>query len=435
MYLLTLIHMRLTGILLFSCLLLGLVSCGGGGDPVQDDPPSNMLVQNCLRIVKNLLQPDGRYFSNWGSFGGGVEYEPSTHKAIFDLKNSTGSRLFVGRTIALEHAKKYAISLGVSGFSGQFGGENMGLYGISSNDFSGNTKLTFVQDGVYSLVFTYWGNDASYLLRIGIGLSAAETLAAADGSARFAVSDVMLEELFPASDVPSEYVLPGAGWAFNFSLDSRYDALTGIVQYGRGTECGDDYHNVWAVTADSFGNDDYDFPQVIPSLGHYVTYVDAVPGRLLAEAVLQIEDILDLKNYPSELAKPKGLIVEGGVNDILAGHSVKSLIDVASNLKAIASLRQIPLVYLTIAPFGNSAHWTADREAARTQYNSWVRMQAFEANVYVYDMAATKQEGGIANDSDPIRLDADLSSLDGLHPNSAGQLVIANGIVRILEKF
>jgi len=138
---------------------------------------------------------------------------------------------------------------------------------------------------------------------------------------------------------------------------------------------------------------------------------------------------------PSSVAKPNGLIVEGGVNDIVHGSSAVELEAVTGSIIRDIESKRLTAILLTVSPFGNNADWTQALEQIRLTYNRWLLAQASAQNgIYVYDMAAAASAGGLADDGNPTLLAASFDSGDGLHPNLAGGQRIATELKQILDE-
>jgi len=407
---------------------------------------------SCLRLVRNLL---GGNVGNWGQAGapvafpagGAVSSFTGVGPASFTLQGSTAGYSLLGVQLSFTQNTTYALRVMVSNYSGNYPGRNFEILGASPNDFSGVTHLNFGGNGVYALVFTYLGQDALYLARVGINVDGGASRATGPGG--FTVTDLSLERLSSASAPPSEYVTPGYAWGFNSPLENTYDSTTGMLFESAGRPCPNTYRNVWAVTADSFGDNTYSFPNQLANnlaMG-YVFFVDSVPGRKLATAQANIDALLSnasvvqtdallptITSLPSTVAKPNGLIVEGGVDDIVLGSTAAQLEAVAASIISNIRSRNLTAILMTVSPFGNNRNWTSEREQVRLAYNQWLRGQAAaQKGDYVYDMAASAAAGGLADNNNSALLASSFDSGDGLHPNLAGGDQIAQRLAQILD--
>ncbi len=413
--------------------------------------PAAPAASSCLRIVRNLL---GGNTGNWGQAGAPVIFADGATaasytgvtSAAFTLQGSTAGYSLLGTELYFAQNTTYSLRLTVSNFTGNYPGSNFEILGAPAASFSGVTHLAFQGDGVYALVFTYLGQDDSYLARVGINVDAGASSATGPGG--FTVSDVSLEQLSSSSASPSEFVTSGYAWGFNYPSMNSYDSSTGLLSEAAGPPCANNYRNVWAVTADSFGDNTYSFTnQLANNLAeNYVFYVDSVPGRPLAtaqanidpllsnSAVVQTDALLPSTALPSTVAKPNGLIVEGGVDDIVEDSSAAQLETVAASIISDVESKGLEAIFMTVSPFQNNANWTSAREQVRITYNQWLLSQASAQNgIYVYDMAAAATAGGLADDSEPAVLSASFDSGDGLHPNLAGGQQIAQQLKQILD--
>jgi len=385
----------------------------------------------CVRVVHNLLDDN---LSGWGQAGAAVGFQNGGQSATFSLAGGTTNFSLLGGDISLIKNTRYAVRFTVSGYTGNYPGPNLEILGATPDLFAGTTRLSFNGNGTYAIVFTYTGANALYLMRIGLNVEDAPNSAIPQGG--FTLSDGSWEALSSAAVAPSEFVAGGHAWAFNYPNLDTYDPVTGVVQEARGADCADTYNNVWAVTADSFGYNAYDFPQQLSNniATNYAFYVDSVPGRRLSVAQMNIDPLLSNSQLPTNVAKPNGIIVEGGVNDIVQDSTAQQLEAVAGSIIADIESKNLSAILLTISPFGRNSNWTTSREQVRVAYNQWIRAQASQPKrIYVYDMAAALGAGGIADDDDPTILAPSIDAGDGLHPNGIGGLQIATGVKKILD--
>ncbi len=407
---------------------------------------------SCLRVIRNEL---GGNSGNWGqagapvsfSDGGTVSSFTGGGPASFTLQGSTADYSLLGTQLDLVQNTTYSLRVTVSGYAGNYPGSNFEIVGAPPDSFTGLTALDFIGNGVYALVFTYTGPDAPYLARVGINVDAGPN--GGSGPGGFTVSNLSLEKLASSHAVPGEYVTSGYTWGFNYPLLNSYNSSTGILTESAGQPCANTYQKVWAVTADSFGDNGYSFPnQLANSLApDYVFFVNSVPGRTLATAqanidsllsntvVVQTDTLLPTESLPSTVAKPNGLIVEGGVDDIVQGSSAAQLEAVAGSIIHDIESKGLSAILITVSPFGNNVDWTPAGEQVRLDYNQWLRTQASPQNgIYIYDMAAAASAGGLADNHNLAILAPKFDIGDGLHPNLAGGLRIANELRNMLHE-
>ncbi len=396
------------------------------------------LIDSCRRAVRNTLSFYSDDFMTWGANPDSSDLVLSgdSKKVTFDLNNTAGSRLFVGNNVFLEKNKRYAFKVKVTEFVGSYSVDNFVIFGGSDNDFIGRRGVRFEQDGVYGMVFDYVGESSSYLLRIGVGTKGNDLSATLGSNSKFSVQDVMWEELDLEDFTPSEYVPPMRRWCFDYEKQNVLDISSGLIMENKGLPFNLIYKSVWAVTADSFGNDGDDFPQKLLEMtaANFALYVDAVPGRTLVDALNVFEELVTVQNYPEDVARPYGVIIQGGLNDIVTGATLNDLQSAILEMLHISDLHNLkPRIILTVSPFKNHKSWNTDREKIRIEYNTWLTTSLFGIpDTYVVDIAAPKSSGGLANDSDMESLDLEYDR-DGLHPNSEGSAIIAKGIKNILD--
>jgi lysophospholipase L1-like esterase len=405
----------------------------------------------CLRVVRNELGGDA---GNWGQAGAPVLFTnggtASTFTGVgpasFTLNGSSDDYSLLGVQLSFVQNKTYSLRVTVANYTGNYPGSNFEILGAAPGSFTGVTRLNFTGDGVYALVFTYLGPSEPFLARIGINVDAGSTSGSGPGG--FTVSDISLEQLPSSSSVPSEYVTSGYAWGFNYPALSSYDASTGKLSESGGQPCARTYANVWAVTADSFGDNTYSFPNQLANFvaEGYVFLVNTIPGRTLATAQVEIDPLLSNSiavqtdqllpstSLPTTAATPNGLIVEGGVDDIVENSSAAQLEAVGASIVSDIEAKNLKAILMTVSPFGDNANWTTAREQVRLAYNAWVRAQASPQNgIYVYDMAASQTLGGLADDSNSELLASSFDTGDGLHPNLAGGQQIAQQLSQVLD--
>jgi hypothetical protein len=393
----------------------------------------------CVRVVRNMLYDD---LSGYGQAGAPVSFGGDGRTAGFTLASGSSGYSLLAAELPLVQNASYALTLSVANYSGNYPGTNFMILNATPGAFLGVMRVNFQGNGIYSLVFTYTGASATFLARFGINVEAGVSNASGPGG--FTISDVSLEQLPSANAAPSpEYVRGQRAWAFNYPNLDTYDTATGLVTLARGANCATNYHNVWGVAADSFGDDAYDFPQQLANNieTKYAFYVDSVPGRKLSTAAQNIPSLLSVHDVllggitlPSNAAAPNGLLIEGGINDIVQDSTAAQLEAVTASIIADVESESRAAVLFTVSPFGKNGNWTAAREQVRLAYNQWVRTQAsMQSRIYVYDMAAGMSAGGIAENANAGIVAASFDAGDGLHPNAAGGLQIATGVKHILD--
>lgn len=109
-------------------------------------------------------------------------------------------------------------------------------------------------------------------------------------------------------------------------------------------------------------------------------------------------------------------LVLGMINDIIGGSTAAAI---EANLAAIYS--QVPNpVGLLMYGFGNNVNYTAGRDAVRQAVNAWI----VGSGVPYVDLNPVMNTPG----SSPQTLAAAFDSGDGLHPNAAGALAMAQAV-------
>ncbi len=137
-------------------------------------------------------------------------------------------------------------------------------------------------------------------------------------------------------------------------------------------------------------------------------------------------DVLDLRGV-------HGLVMLIGIND-LAGQTrlqdlpltVQRLIAAQTELARRARAKGIKVVGATLTPVEGSEYGGPEMEAARQQFNRWVRAAAVFDAIVDFDAA-------VRDPADPRRIRASWTG-DGLHPNDAGYRAMGDAVVRALAR-
>jgi lysophospholipase L1-like esterase len=113
-------------------------------------------------------------------------------------------------------------------------------------------------------------------------------------------------------------------------------------------------------------------------------------------------------------------IIQGGINDVLnAAATGDDLETFAQSCITTIQNAGLDLIMINIAPFGDWTGWNSTRQSYVEQYNTWLATQASVQGFYVVDIY-----DGIGDPVAPTTLLAAYDE-DTLHPNAAGQAVIA----------
>ncbi len=129
----------------------------------------------------------------------------------------------------------------------------------------------------------------------------------------------------------------------------------------------------------------------------------------------------------------RGVVIAIGINDIGAGapelsrsQQVDRLVAAHTTLAARARSRGLKVVGATLTPVGGSAYGRPEVEAARQQFNQWLRStSAFDA---VVDFDAV-----VRDPHQPQRIRASWTT-DWLHPDDAGYHAMAQAIVQAIDR-
>lgn len=118
------------------------------------------------------------------------------------------------------------------------------------------------------------------------------------------------------------------------------------------------------------------------------------------------------------------VVVEGGVNDLVADVSLPSI---EANLEYlwldIVSSGGTPIA-MTVLPWKGSAGWTQARQDATEILNDWIRVRAAELSVTLIDMYTILGGDG----GDPAVMQSIYRQADMIHPNNAGAVRMAEEV-------
>jgi lysophospholipase L1-like esterase len=118
------------------------------------------------------------------------------------------------------------------------------------------------------------------------------------------------------------------------------------------------------------------------------------------------------------------LIFLGGVNDLRAGATAAATYATAVQILAAARARGMTVVVVSVTPWGNWFEWTAGKQTETLAYNALLSAWATtNGQTYVDAYTALSAGGGTPED-----LAAIYDSGDGLHPNAAGSVLLANTV-------
>jgi lysophospholipase L1-like esterase len=155
--------------------------------------------------------------------------------------------------------------------------------------------------------------------------------------------------------------------------------------------------------------------RVLVDSGYPKPTIYSAAGR---SALARLEaDVLDR-------AGVRSVVVLEGVNDIQqspAQTDARAVIAGLAQIAARAHARGLRVVGATIMPFRGWRTWTPAMDAVRSAVNTWIRSGGSGAFDGVADFDAATRDP-----ADPARLAAAYDSGDHLHPNDAGDFVMAN---------
>lgn len=119
------------------------------------------------------------------------------------------------------------------------------------------------------------------------------------------------------------------------------------------------------------------------------------------------------------------LVLLLGTNDLWFGATGDQVISGMETVVADAKAAGVGVIGATLLPRAGSEGWTAQMEAYRQQVNTWMRTAAaFSVVVDLGSVVADVYNGACS----PDRMFPPYDSGDGLHPDNAGQVAMANTI-------
>lgn len=144
-----------------------------------------------------------------------------------------------------------------------------------------------------------------------------------------------------------------------------------------------------------------------------------IGGQRLAQMAARVQsDIID-----------QGMnecVVLGGVNDAASDRSFFQMRTDAENIYVQLRSAGIRIIACTILPFKGSGSWSAEREVARSGFNSWLLLGQAPVD-YVVNTAAV-----VADPTDPLQYLAVYDSGDHVHYSTAGGIVLGNAVADLL---
>lgn len=206
--------------------------------------------------------------------------------------------------------------------------------------------------------------------------------------------------------------------------------LLSVVLALAGCEGGGGSSHIW---------DDHDFgrnnPDLYVAVGDSITsgyglesMSEAYPGKLagmLGKTVVNHGVQGSTSFYGAEhvysvlrVYKPGYLLILYGVNDLVQGYDIDSVIANLRTMIMAAKASQIIPVVATLTPVFD---WYGDIESEVATLNAAIRLMGAEENVCVADLDRA------------FNWNPDYMCEDGLHPNSAGHELIAMTFYEILE--
>jgi lysophospholipase L1-like esterase len=176
------------------------------------------------------------------------------------------------------------------------------------------------------------------------------------------------------------------------------------------------------VTGDSFSNDSNEWPFLLSSSTMYST---AIGGQQLVQMVTTFESQLDqyIADENIDFA-----IIQGGVNDVSDAVTLDMMQSAVTSMVSTALSREIPTLVMNIAPWTNATQAERDEIDA---YNAWLNpIFGAGSQTAVVDIYTPLVDPNALQQLNPI-----YDSGDGLHPNQAGHLLIADTVDSVIVTF
>jgi len=123
------------------------------------------------------------------------------------------------------------------------------------------------------------------------------------------------------------------------------------------------------------------------------------------------------------------LIIEQGTNDLAAGVTTDTVLSKLSQAAGMGTAQTLNTVVATIPPRGGNTGWTATEETARQQVNTTLRSDTWASSrgATILDLDTL-----LRDPANPAALNPLYDSGDHLHPNAAGDHVIATAVAKLL---
>jgi lysophospholipase L1-like esterase len=383
-------------------------------------------VTAAYRVVDNILRGTNvssevvNRAESWAAAGytqfteSGSTITLSSADAIAEFAAPIGARSFKAVNVSLVSGRTYAISVDVIAIELN-GGTNISLFETTAAVVAQPKRLA-TSTGRHAAFFTPTAGTPLGLLRVGI--------TSANGSAARSISlrDFMIQDVTALA--------AGTLDSFTSRMAAKKYAAGGAIVSGKlvpadGAEISkvmSRHRHVLAV-GDSFANDQTDWPTQFYSASGIATTGRGWAGGSLASVICANADA-EIEANPGKYST---LIIQGGINDITGS------VDPATTRAAVIALvnkcrgLRMAVIMCNVAPWGNASVWDSTKQTNTIAHNDWLAAGGAGADVVVVDIYAA-----LGTPGDPTELLAAYDSGDGLHPNAAGMLVLAQTIAEIL---
>ncbi len=178
-------------------------------------------------------------------------------------------------------------------------------------------------------------------------------------------------------------------------------------------------YKIGVGTGDSFANDNDDWPGQLRSYCNCSIKSKGYAGSRLSGDITT--------NFVLNITERKYdfVVIQGGINDVVADCSVESI--KASMLWLITTAKEhgLKVICVNLSPWSANTNWTEERQVVTESYNSWLDGYCSANNISLADIYIAL--------GDETALHTDYDSGDHLHPNEAGSLKIAETIKAAME--
>ncbi len=383
-------------------------------------------VRNLAGVNSDVTDASWTNSITGGTGTGSITDNTSAKSTQIDILTSGTGRYYKSKTITgLDTTKYYALCVNFTAVSGSF--TNTAIL-ISTGVTEGESQYVISTPGRKCIRFK--PTAANTGVRIGVGCSSNETAVAGE---YIAFKELAIYEIASLSDVPHEFVDgldSSSGVALGYGVIYPYASPCTVVSNAV-TEAAapavEDWLNIGDADViisfgDSLGNDSSEFPQQLRDYARV-----SIINKHIAGAALSGQILTAIQTY---LANPTGFgpcnifprtaILEGGVNDLLAGADLATMQSRFTTCAGLLTAAGYHVIAPNITPFGLWAGWSAGIQTIANGYNAWL---ATRTDVYHVNVNSMMRDPANSNN-----MASHLNIGDGLHTSSAGSLLYGTAV-------